>query len=86
MGSSLEELTGRTGRTEQAMQKLVIERRLCLKSGQCSYLQPDVFKRDDENWPVVTIEHPEGEQIEQATDAIEMCPAQAISLVEEDGS
>ena len=68
------------------MQKLVIERRLCLKSGQCSYLQPDVFERDDENWPVVTIEHPEGEQIELANAAIEMCPAQAISLVEEGGS
>ena len=66
------------------MRKLVIERRLCLKSGQCSYLQPDVFERDEENWPVVTIERPEGEQIELANDAIEMCPAQAISLIEED--
>lgn len=66
------------------MRKLVIERRLCLKSGQCSYLQPDVFERDEENWPVVTVERPEGEQIELANDAIEMCPAQAISLIEED--
>ena len=67
------------------MQQLVIERRLCLKSGQCSYLQQDVFQRDDENWPLVTVKHPEGEQIEQANDAIEMCPAQAISLVDENG-
>lgn len=65
------------------MQKLVIERRSCLKSGQCSYLQPDIFERDAENWPVVAVERPEGEQIELANDAIEMCPAQAISLVEE---
>ncbi len=67
------------------MQKLVIERRLCLKSGQCSYLQPGVFQRDEENWPVVAVEYPEGAQIELANDAIEMCPAQAISLVDEDG-
>lgn len=67
------------------MQKLVIERRLCLKSGQCSYLQPDLFVRDEENWPVVTDEHPEGDQLELANDAIEMCPAQAISLVEDEG-
>ena len=66
------------------MRKLVIERRLCLKSGQCSYLQPDVFERDEENWPVVAVERPEGEQAELARDAIEMCPAQAISLVEDD--
>lgn len=66
------------------MRKLVIERRLCLKSGQCSYLQPDVFERDEENWPVVTVERPEGKQIELANDAIEMCPAQAISLIDED--
>ncbi len=67
------------------MRKLTIERRLCLKSGQCSYLQPDLFGRDEENWPVVTVERPEGERIEQANDAIEMCPAQAISLTEEAG-
>ncbi len=84
MGCSGRELTGGAGRTEQGMQKLVIERRLCLKSGQCSYLQPEVFERDEENWPVVAVEHPEGEQIELAQDAIEMCPAQAISLVESD--
>ena len=62
------------------MKKLVINRRACLKSGQCSYLQPDIFARDGENWPVVTVERPEGEQIDRANDAIEMCPAQAISL------
>ncbi len=66
------------------MRKLTIERRRCLKSGQCSYLQPEVFERDEENWPVVAIEHPEGEQVEQARDAIEMCPAQAISLTEDE--
>lgn len=62
------------------MKKLVINRRACLKSGQCSYLQPELFARDAENWPVVTVERPDGEQIDRANDAIEMCPAQAISL------
>ena len=62
------------------MKKLVINRRACLKSGQCSYLQPELFARDAANWPVVTVERPEGEQIDRANDAIEMCPAQAISL------
>lgn len=62
------------------MKKLVINRRACLKSGQCSYLQPELFARDAENWPVVAVERPGGEQIDRANDAIEMCPAQAISL------
>lgn len=65
------------------MKKLVINRRACLKSGQCSYLQPEIFARDAENWPVVAVERPGGAQIGQANDAIEMCPSQAISLVEE---
>ncbi len=66
------------------MKKLVIDRRACLKSGQCSYLQPKVFERDEEDWPVAAVEHPQGDQIDAANDAIEMCPAQAISLVDEE--
>jgi ferredoxin len=64
------------------VKKLVIDRRMCLKSGQCTYLQPEVFGRDSEDWPVVKVEHPTGDEVAAANDAIEMCPAQAISLVE----
>jgi len=64
------------------VKRISIDRRACLKSGQCSYLQPSLFARDDENWPVVLVEHPSGNDIEAAQDAIEMCPAQAISLIE----
>jgi ferredoxin len=67
------------------MKRLVIDRRACLKSGQCSYLQPSIFARDEENWPVVVVQHPAGAEIDAANDAIEMCPARAISLIEEDG-
>ena len=68
------------------MKKLAIERRLCLKTGQRSYLQPELFGRDEENWPVARVERPAGEQIEQTNDAIEMRPAQAISLMEDEGA
>lgn len=63
------------------MPKLVIDREKCLNSGQCAYLQPELFELDDSGEPHVRNDHPEGELIAKANDAIEMCPAQAISLV-----
>lgn len=63
------------------MPKLVIDREKCLNSGQCAYLQPALFELDAGGEPHVRNEHPDGELIAKAIDAIEMCPAQAISLV-----
>ncbi|GAB4330702.1 MAG: hypothetical protein Kow0010_15710 [Dehalococcoidia bacterium] len=64
--------------------KLVIDRSLCFKSGQCQYLHPAVFDADDEGYPVVKVERPEGELLDEAKDAIEVCPSGAISLVNDD--
>lgn len=62
------------------MPRLVIDQEKCLNSGQCAYLQPDLFELDDDSAPVILNAAPEGELIAKAQDAIEMCPAQAISL------
>ena len=32
------------------MRKVVLDRAICLKAGQCFYLQPSVFKADAEGW------------------------------------
>lgn len=62
--------------------RVVIDRSVCLKSGQCFYMQPDIFEGDAEGGPVIRVERPEDEQLDKAREAIEMCPSQAIRLEE----
>ncbi len=62
------------------MKKVVVDRALCLKAGQCYYLQPGVFKADSQGWPDILIEHPEGADLEAAEDAAEICPSGAITI------
>ncbi len=64
------------------MASLVIDHEKCLSSGQCAYMQPELFESDDKGAPVILVASPQGELIAKAQDAIAMCPSQAISLVE----
>jgi ferredoxin len=63
------------------MAELVVNKRKCLKSGQCTYLHPDLFREGEDGYPVVVQEHPVAERLRAAEDATEICPGQAISLV-----
>jgi ferredoxin len=63
--------------------RLTVDRNVCMRSGQCSYLHPELFREDDDGFPIVLVEHPEGEQLAAAEDAAELCPSGAIRLVEE---
>lgn len=63
--------------------KIEIDRRACLKSGQCSYLHPELFERDDDDFPVAKIEEPGVDLIERAEQAVELCPASALALVDD---
>lgn len=60
------------------MKKVVVDRSICLKAGQCYYLQPSVFRADSQGWPEIIVEHPEGDELEAAEDAVEICPSGAI--------
>lgn len=60
--------------------KLTIDRDSCLRSGQCIYLHPELFREGDDHVPVVLVEHPEGKQLEDAEEAADICPASAILL------
>lgn len=66
------------------MPRLVIDHDKCLNSGQCAYLQPELFEIDDDGRPCIRVAAPEGDLIAKAQDAIAMCPGQAISFAEED--
>jgi len=60
-----------------------IDHKKCLRSGQCTYLHPDLFREGDDGFPIVLVEQPEGEQREGAEDAADICPASAIRVLEE---
>ena len=63
--------------------RLVIDYRKCRRTGQCSYLHPELFKASDEGSPLVLVECPQGELREAADEMVELCPSGAIALVEE---
>lgn len=62
------------------MKKVVVDRAICLKAGQCYYLQPSVFRADGQGWPEIIVERPEGDELEAAEDAVEICPSGAITV------
>lgn len=63
------------------MSKLLIDQEKCVNSGQCAYMQPELFELNEAGEPHVLDLNLAGELIAKANDAIEMCPSQAISLV-----
>ena len=64
------------------MPKIVINRELCSTSGQCAYMQPDLFHLDDEGKPQPISVEVTDDVLAAATEAAEICPSQAISIVD----
>jgi ferredoxin len=62
--------------------KVKIDYEKCYKSGECYYNHPELFKMGEEGFPVVLVDHVDGELQRHAREAIEVCPAVAISLEE----
>ena len=64
--------------------KLRIDTRRCFKSGECYYNHPSLLAAGDDGFPRVLVpEIATDQQQHAAQQAIEVCPSQAISLVEE---
>jgi ferredoxin len=68
---------------ESAEMQLVINYKKCLKSGQCSYLHPELIKADPDGTPRVIAEQIGDDLREAAEEAADLCPSGAITLVEE---
>ena len=64
--------------------RIEINLRTCVRSGQCSYLHPELFDRDSEDFPTSKVEHPDEEHRAAIEDAVELCPTSSISLVDEE--
>lgn len=59
---------------------LAVDLKKCLRSGQCFYLHPELFKEGDDGYPLVLVAEPDAEQQAAAEEAEELCPGQAIRL------
>ncbi|MET9762006.1 ferredoxin [Streptomyces sp. NPDC006372] len=56
----------------------------CVASGQCVMAAPDVFdQRDDDGVAILLEEHPAEELLGDVREAVAVCPAAAIRLVEQ---
>ena len=63
--------------------RLMVDHNKCRRTGQCSYLHPELFKADSDGMPSVLVEQP-GENLRAAAEeAVELCPSGAITLVED---
>ena len=61
--------------------KVKIDYDKCYKSGECYYNHPELFKMGEEGYPVVLLDDiADDAMITHANQAIEVCPAVAISL------
>lgn len=63
--------------------KILVDYKKCLKAGECYYNHPTMFEYTDSGLPKILIEEITTDaQRQEAEEAIEVCPAQAISLEE----
>lgn len=61
--------------------KICVDRNKCRRHGQCVIAAPDLFSfRDDGE--MVYVEHPENTYLNDALDAADACPEQAITVEE----
>ena len=61
--------------------KVKIDKGKCFMSGECYYNHPELFKMDDDGFPVVLVDDVTDAALRRhAEEAAEVCPAVAISL------
>ena len=59
----------------------------CIGAGACAYTQPLVFDQDDDSGIVVILQpHPPHELLATVRDAVEGCPARALTVIVEPGA
>ena len=64
--------------------KLSVNLERCIKAAECSTYHAELFAAREDGFPVVTVEEPEGDQVEDAEDAVRVCPGNAIALSRDD--
>ncbi|MFG2133664.1 ferredoxin [Streptomyces sp. NPDC048751] len=62
--------------------KVELEADKCVASGQCVVAAMEVFDQDDDGIAILLDERPAAEHLDQVREAVAVCPAAAIRLVE----
>ncbi|MFI9829082.1 ferredoxin [Streptomyces sp. NPDC051913] len=62
--------------------KVELEADKCVASGQCVLAATDVFDQDDDGIAILLEDRPAPELLDDVEEAIAVCPAAAIRLVE----
>lgn len=66
--------------------RVVADRAKCMGAGMCALNAPEVFDQDEDEGLVVVLDaEPPAERRNAVRDAVNLCPASALSLVEELG-
>ena len=64
--------------------KLEVNYEKCTKSGECYYNHPALFKADGDGLPRLVVDELTTDELKrEAEQAVDVCPEQAIVLVEE---
>jgi ferredoxin len=63
--------------------KVELEADKCVASGQCVLAAMDVFDQDDEGIAILLEDKPGPELLDDVKEAVAVCPAAAIRLVEQ---
>ncbi|MDT7846734.1 ferredoxin [Streptomyces justiciae] len=63
--------------------KVELEADKCVASGQCVLVAMDVFDQDDDGIAILLEERPGPELLADVKEAVAVCPAAAIRLVEQ---
>lgn len=57
-----------------------VDKQRCMGAGQCALTAPEVFGSGDDGLVELLRATPADTQLEDAREAVDLCPAQAISL------
>jgi ferredoxin len=61
--------------------KVKIDKDKCYMSGECYYNHPELFEMGEDGYPVVLVDDIDNDAMRKhADEAIEVCPAVAISI------
>ncbi len=61
--------------------KVIVDLDKCIKAGECYYNHPTLFKVQKDGFPVVLVEELTTDELKaEAQAAVDVCPAQAISI------
>jgi ferredoxin len=63
--------------------KIVVDRNRCTGLGMCEAAAPDVFEIQPDGSMVVLCEHPSDDQMDAVQEAVDGCPTEALSLVDD---